>query len=93
MILRNFFKNKKEKTGDELINEEEKLGVATDGIFPKEGLHIRGFNEPPREAALQERVRRAKEIRYSKLTWIIALVSAIASALSALVAWFAVFSK
>ena len=72
----------KEKTGKELIEYAKKLGVALDGIGDKEG-HIR-------EAALQQRVREAKNTRFTQLTWLIALFSAIAAALSALAAWVAI---
>jgi len=44
----------------------------------------------PDYAGLQERVRSARNTRYAKLTWIIALTSAIASVISAIAAWFAV---
>lgn len=83
------FNPKKEKQGRELIEEAEKLGVATDGIF-KPNAYVSYLESPFREAALQERVRSAKNTRYAKLTWIIALMSAIASVVSAIAAWFAV---
>lgn len=75
------FKLRKEKQGEELFEEAKKLGVATDGIFQ---------NSTIREGALQERVRSAKNTRYARLTWVIALISAIASAISAIAAWYAV---
>ncbi|MEK7130178.1 MAG: hypothetical protein AAB793_00825 [Patescibacteria group bacterium] len=71
----------KEKKGKELLEEAQKLGVALDGIETQNYL---------REAALQQRVREAKNTRYAQLGWLLALVSAIASAISALAAWIAV---
>ena len=75
------FKFKKEKQGQELIEEAKKLGVMTDDI-----IHRR----EPDYTGLQERVRSAKNTKYAKLIWIIALLSAIASVISAIAAWIAV---
>lgn len=72
----------KEKTGKELLEYANKLGVAMDGIADKEG-NIR-------ESALQQRVRESKKTRFAQLAWLIAFFSAIASALSALAAWIAI---
>lgn len=47
----------------------------------------------PDYAGLQERVRSAKNTKYARLTWIIALISAVASVISAIAAWFAVLSS
>ncbi|MCX6702991.1 MAG: hypothetical protein NTW60_03960 [Candidatus Wolfebacteria bacterium] len=75
----------KEKQGDELLDEAKRLGVATDGIIPGV-ISIGGI----REAVLQERVRSAKNTKYAQLTWIVALISAIASLVSAIAAWIAI---
>ena len=72
-----FYKEKKER----ITRRSSKLGVALDGIETQNYL---------REAALQQRVREAKNTRYAQLGWLLALVSAIASAISALAAWIAV---
>ena len=71
-----------EKTGQELMREAKKLGVATDGIREKNGSL--------REGALQQRVRNAKNTRYAQLGWLLALLSAVAATLSAVAAWLAV---
>ncbi|PIV84033.1 MAG: hypothetical protein COZ28_00975 [Candidatus Moranbacteria bacterium CG_4_10_14_3_um_filter_44_15] len=76
----------KEKQGKELLEEAEKLGVARDGINLPGSFHFR-------EGALQQRVRNAKNTRYAQMTWIIALISAIASAISAIAAWTAILKK
>ena len=80
------FKYKKEKRGQELINEAQRLGVATEDIFPTREI---GAGDVA-NARLQERVRNAKNVQYARLTWIIALISALASVFSAIVAWLAV---
>ncbi len=76
----------KEKQGQELIDEAKKLGVTTEDIYPTRELGASDIAQ----AKLQERVRNAKNHKYAKLTWIIALMSAIASVISAIAAWFAV---
>lgn len=80
------FKLKKEKQGQELIEEAMKLGIVIEDIFPTREI---GAGDVA-NARLQERVRNVKNARYAKLTWIIALISAIASVVSAIAAWFAV---
>ena len=80
------FKLQKEKQGQELINEAKKLGVYTEDIFPTREI---GASDVA-NARLQERVRSAKNTRYAQRTWIIALVSSIASMISALAAWVAI---
>lgn len=77
---------RKEKQGEALIEEAEKLGVAIDGIYPADSLRIR-------EGALQQRVRNAKNTKYAQMTWIIALISAIASVISAIAAWVAILNR
>ena len=79
------FKLQKEKQGQELIEEAKKLGVAISDIYTDKEF---GASDVA-NARLQERVRNAKITRYARLTWIIAMISAIASLLSALAAWFA----
>ena len=76
---------KKEKQGQELIQEAKELGVATEDIYPTHSLGASDFAE----ARLQERVRSAKNARYARLTWIIALIAAITSLFSAMAAWLA----
>lgn len=76
---------KKEKQGQKLIEEAEKLGIATDGICTKNGIL--------REGALQQRIRNAKNIKYAQRTWIIALISTITSLVSAIAAWTAILKK
>ena len=76
----------KEKQGQELINDAKELGVETEDIFPTREVGAGDIAN----AKLQERVRSAKNARYAKLAWVIALISATASVLSALAAWFAV---
>lgn len=63
--------------GEPLYKLARKLGVSE---------HESGRNE----AIIQERVLAALRERRDSKTWILALVSAIASALSALAAWYAV---
>lgn len=72
----------KEKQGAELVKEAQKLGVGIDGIYDSKGYL--------REAALQARINGAKNTRYAQLTWKIALISAIASVISAIAAWVAI---
>jgi len=72
----------KEKTGKNLRDEALKHNLSSEGWYTKDGVF--------REAAVQERVRSAKNSRLARNTWIIALVSAIASIVSAIVAWVAV---
>ena len=76
----------KEKLGQELVDEAKKLGVETEDIFPSREIGAKDIAN----AKLQARVRNAKNTRYARLAWIIALASAIASIVSALAAWIAV---
>lgn len=79
-----YFKNmQKEKQGTALIKEAEKMGVAVDGIYGPNKDYVR-------EGALQQRIRNAKNTKYAQLTWVIALVSAVASLISAIAAWTAI---
>ena len=80
------FRLSKEKQGKELVEEAKRLGVVTEDIFPSREIGVSDIAN----AKLQERVRSAKNIKYAKLTWIIALISAVASIVSALAAWLAV---
>lgn len=72
----------KEKQGKELLEEANRHGLAANEWYDKNGVL--------REAALQERLRSAKNSRYAMKTWVIALISAIASMISAIAAWVAV---
>ncbi len=72
----------KEKTGEDLKKEAKKLGV-----FIKNELYENGKF---REGATQLRVRDAKRVRSANRMWIIALISTIASMISALAAWTAI---
>ena len=78
----------KEKQGEELVQEAKKLGVSLEDTYPTKSFGASSIAEPK----LQEHVRRAKNARYARLTWIIALVSAIASVFSAVAAWLAILS-
>ena len=73
---------KKEKIDEELREEAIGLGISMESSYNADGSF--------REGAIQERVRRSKEIKLAQKMWIVALVSAIASVISALAAWFAV---
>ena len=84
-----FIKQYKEKRGDKLISEAKELGVETEDIFPTREMGAGDIAN----ARLQERVRSAKNSKYTRLTWIIALISAIASVISAIVAWCAILKK
>ena len=75
---------KKERQDAELVAEVQDLGVETVDLMHRREL---GY------AGLQERVRGARNIKYARLTWIIALISAIASVISATAAWFAVLKS
>lgn len=76
----------KEKQGQELVSEAKRMGVATEDIFPTREMGASDIAN----ARLQERVRNAKNIKYARLTWLIALISAITSLFSAIAAWLAV---
>ena len=79
------FKLQKEKQGQELIKEAKELGVVMGDIYPERDFGASNITE----ARQQERVRSAKNAKYAKLTWIIALISATASLFSAVAAWLA----
>ncbi len=72
----------KEKTGEELRKEALALGVSLQATSGQRGIS--------RDDIIQERVRDAKRSRRESSLWIIALVSSIASIISALAAWYAV---
>lgn len=76
----------KEKRDDELINEARELGVETEDIFPTKEIGASSVANH----RLQERVRNAKNLRYARWIWIIALISSIAAVISAIAAWVAV---
>ncbi len=76
----------KEKQGQELIEEAKRLGLSLEDTYPTKSYGASSVAEPK----LQQRVRDAKNLRYARLTWIIALISAIASVISAIAAWCAV---
>lgn len=75
----------KEKQGDELKREALKHGLAPNEWYDSNGVL--------REAALQERLRSAKTSRYVQKTWMIALISAIASVVSAIATWVAIIKS
>ena len=83
------FEYRKEKQGEELVEEAKNLGVMTEDIFPTRGIDAGDIAN----AKLQERVRNAKNTKYTRLTWTIALISSIAALLSALAAWLAVLKQ
>lgn len=72
----------KEKVGDKLVEEAEKLGVSLE--------HTNNPNGTFREGALQKRVREARRAKRESSLWIIAFISALASLFSAIAAWIAV---
>ncbi len=71
-----------EKQGQEIVNEAEKLGVSTDGIFEAEKY--------PRYGALQQRVRNAKDLLYARRMWIVAVISALTAIVGTVIALVAV---
>ena len=72
----------KENTDTALRQEAVKLGVSLEGSYNSDGTF--------REAAIQARVREAKRARRERSLWIVALISALASCLSAATALYAV---
>lgn len=72
----------KENIDIALKQEAVKLGVSLEGSNNADGTF--------REAAIQARVREAKRARRERSLWIIALISALASCLSAATALYAV---
>lgn len=79
----------KEKVGEELKKEAEKLGLSEDGWYEHPGTVRQEF----REAALQARVREAKRARRENWLWLIAIISSAASFFSAVAAWIAVLKN
>lgn len=75
----------KEKTGVALKQEAQALGVTTHELVGE------GYIES--EPLLQGRVRSAKLARWARNSWIIALVSAIASVISAVAAFVAIYKR
>lgn len=70
--------------GDALVNRAKELGIDVQGDFIT--VSTSGRHKLAHESVLQERVIRAEDaIRQNRL-WILALVSAVASVLSAAVA-------
>lgn len=82
------FKLYKEKRGKELDDEAKKLGVPIDDIRQTR----EGYGDTA-DVRIQERIRSAKNAKYARLTWIIALTSAFASVISAIAAWYAILQK
>lgn len=70
------------KSGDSLLKEANKLGVSTSNL-----------GGPEDWSELQRRVMDAKRFKRESLAWLVALVSALASLLSAAAAWYAVVYK
>ncbi len=68
------------KTGEPLKQEAKKLGVSLSEI-----------GGPENWAELQKRVMEAKRFSRESKAWIVALISAIASVISAIAAWCAIF--
>jgi hypothetical protein len=71
--------------GDALLKRAEELGVSITESALNSGYHI--------DHIIQGRVIQAEKANRDRLLWLIAFISAIAAVLSALAAWFAVFSK
>ncbi len=76
--------------GEELRDLAEKLGVDTTG---EPRTQSTSGNAPVSDYELQRRVIEAKRSRREGWLWVVALISAIASMLSALAAWVAVTSN
>jgi hypothetical protein len=75
----------KEKSGRDLEQEALDLGVSLDETVSSSGLRSIPL--------LQERVRAAKMARWARNSWVIALVSGLASLVSAVAAWLAVLQS
>jgi hypothetical protein len=74
---------KKVLRGDELYKKAQELGVSLQELG-----HADGTDSEPE---LQRRVLEAERARRESRLWVIALISAIASAFSALAAWMSVY--
>lgn len=75
-------------TGEELKRQCRKLGVDITEVRYQSGHRIETGDDE-----LQRRLIEAKRSRREQWLWIVALVSAIASALSAAAAWYAVMPR
>ena len=81
-------------TGEALRKRAEKLGVVITKDDPTEPSGVYEiFRAVVSEAELQRRVIEAERHIYSQRMWIIAVIAATASAVSALAAWCAVYLK
>jgi hypothetical protein len=78
----------RELRGKELEKRAEELGVSLD-----ETWDVGGERPILKEPELQRRVREAERARRDRNFWIVALVSSIASACSAVAAWIAVLKR
>ncbi len=72
--------------GESLRKRAEELGVSQHGLCTEKLGNIN-------EALLQERVITAERSQREHRLWVIALISAVASAFSAIAAWIAVFCR
>jgi len=72
--------------GEALLKRAEELGVSQHGLCTEKLGNIN-------EALLQERVIEAEKSQREHRLWLIALISSVASAFSAIAAWVAVFSR
>ena len=86
MVFR--FLKYKELRGRELEERAEELGVSLDETWDQAGG--KAFLKEPE---LQRRVREAERARRDRNFWIVALISSIASACSAIAAWIAVLKR
>ena len=75
-MLGKILKKGKEKQGAELIKEAQDLGVETIDLMQR---------REPDYSGLQERVRSAKKTRYTRLAWIIGLITVIVLVISIIV--------
>ena len=73
----------KQKNGPQLIKQAKELGVSLDAVYSSNGV----LNEP----VLQQRVRDVLNLSIAHRNWILALVSSIASVISAAAAWWAIY--
>lgn len=86
-------KRKKLLTGDALRVRAEELGVITsgDGLVTIHGQGTVVLSAS--EYELQRRVPEAERHLREHRLWLVAMISAVASGISALAAWFAIFLK